>query len=177
MKGQWERGSPCSDDSTVWSGKLKAGRTVRDSGLDALWTCRSERSVGLLHIWEAHDRVVFLELPSSQDSSSAADLTFRPTSHPFIWPGTAPARPHLPTKAISSVISKSSVPALWNIFCPTPTTERFIVSPFSGTLKYCHLPQKSSFSFSQHSSKPKEDSMPSLSPCLPAPCLLGICIY
>ena len=94
-------------------------------------------------------------------------MTFRPASHPFIWPWDCPHCPHLPTKAISSVISKSWVPALWNVFCPTPTTERFTVSPFSGTLKYCHPPQKSSFVRNLPCSAGDVDSVSGLSTRIP----------
>ena len=31
------KGFPCSDDRTVWRGKLKEGRTVRDEGPGKPW--------------------------------------------------------------------------------------------------------------------------------------------
>ena len=94
------------------------------------------------------------------------DLTSRHASHPFIWPWD----PHLPAKAISSVIPKSWVPTLWNVLCPAPVTEPFIVPPFDGTLKYCHPPHKS---LSLFPSPAQGDSMPSLGPCPPAHVSLG----
>lgn len=159
MKGQWERAFPAAmtrqSGAGIWrqGGELEM-QAQETHGLEAQWACGSERSAGLLHIWEVHNRVCILEPPSSP---IPAALQSWPSGPLLIHLSASPC-PHLPTKAISSVISKSWVLTLRNVLCPTPTTERLIVSPFSGTLKYCHPPQKSSFRFPPpaHSSQPKK---------------------
>ena len=134
-------------------------------GLEALWACGSERSAGLLHIWEVHNRVCILEPPSSQIPAVLQTWPSGPLLiHLSAPPAPPPYKGHFfcDFKILGSYSSECPLPYShhWTLNSLILQWDSDILSPSPKVI----------FSLSSTSTlfSAQEDSMPSLGPCPPA---------
>ena len=177
MTGQWERAFPAAM-TAVWSGKLKAGRTVRDAGLEALWACGSERSVGLLHVWEAHNWVCILEPPSSQIPAVLQTWPSGPLLIHLSGPGTSPTAPTSLQRPFLLWFQNPGFLLFGMSFALLPPLNASRFHPSVGLWNIVTLPRSHLFSFLRQHTLLSPRRFDAFSGPMPAsPCLLGICIY